>query len=141
MNAILSIKPQFVEEIMTGRKKFEFRKHGFKRPVRVIYIYASSPVCRIVGEFELGHVIEGNPRDIWQQTHAYSGISKSYFDEYFTNHTVGFALEIKAIKKYTNPINPYKQDKSFRAPQSFCYIDNISSLGKDKEPKLIFDDL
>lgn len=140
MNAILSIKPQFVKEIMAGRKKFEFRKHGFKRPVRVIYIYASRPVCRIVGEFELGNVIEGKPREIWQQTHAYSGISKSYFDEYFTNHTIGFALEIKEIRIYPNPINPYKRDKSFRAPQSFCYIDNIASLGKDKELRLSFDD-
>ena len=27
MNVILSIKPQFVQEIIAGRKKFEFRKN------------------------------------------------------------------------------------------------------------------
>lgn len=129
MNVILSIKPRFVEEILAGRKRYEFRKHGFKRPVRTVYIYSSSPVRRIVGEFELGSVIEGKPLDLWQQTKAYSGISKTCFDEYFTNHLVGFALEIKSLRKYSNPINPYLRDKSFRAPQSFCYIESISSLG------------
>lgn len=139
MNAILSIKPQFVDEIMAGRKKFEFRKQGFKRNVRIIYIYASSPVCRIVGEFELGRIIEGCPGDIWEKTSAYSGISKHYFDQYFTNHPIGFALEIRTLKKYKEPVNPYLRDKTFKAPQSFCYIDSLSSLGKSKETELQFE--
>ncbi len=31
MNAILLIKPQFVNEIIAGRKGYEFRKKGFKQ--------------------------------------------------------------------------------------------------------------
>ena len=30
MNVILSIKPEFVQEIVAGRKKFEFRKKIFE---------------------------------------------------------------------------------------------------------------
>ena len=33
MNAILSIKPEYVAEIKAGRKRFEFRKAIFKEPV------------------------------------------------------------------------------------------------------------
>jgi len=33
MNAIISIKPQYVEEILAGRKRFEYRKKVFARPV------------------------------------------------------------------------------------------------------------
>ena len=91
-------------------------------------MYASSPVCRIIGEFELGNVLEGSPEYIWSKTSHLSGISKHYFDEYFMSHDIGYALEIKRFKRYRTPINPYQQDKTFRAPQSFCYIDSLSSL-------------
>ena len=68
MDAILSIKPQFVEEIIAGRKTYEFRKKGFKERVRKVYVYASSPVCRIIGEFTLGQILEGHPDFIWSKT-------------------------------------------------------------------------
>lgn len=130
MNAILSIKPQFVDEIVAGRKRFEFRKHGFKKPVRNIYIYASSPVCKIIGEFELGEIIKDTPESLWNKTRDYSGISKVFFDDYFSAHKVGYALEIKTFKKYSEPINPYKRNHKFRAPQSFCYVEseNVSEM-------------
>ena len=63
MDAILSIKPQFVKEIIAGRKSYEFRKKGFKEHIRKVYVYASSPICRIVGEFTLGDILEGKPED------------------------------------------------------------------------------
>lgn len=123
MNAILSIKPRFVDEIIAGRKGYEFRKKGFKHEVSKVFVYASSPVCKIIGEFKLGDIIEGTPEKIWELTGKKSGITKSYFDEYFMSHSVGFALEIKTFKKYDQPINPYDTIKGFHAPQSFCYTE------------------
>lgn len=122
MDAILSIKPQFVEEIVAGRKKFEFRKKGFKEPVNRIFVYASSPVCRIVGEFVLGTVLEGNPDSIWSKTHNYAGVSRQYFDEYYMDKDVAYALEIVDFMSYVEPINPYKHFSRFTPPQSFCYV-------------------
>lgn len=128
MNAILSIKPRFVDEIIAGRKGYEFRKQGFKKDVHTVFVYASSPVCRIIGEFELGKVLEGSPEYIWSKTSHLSGITKHYFDEYFMSHDVGFALEIKCFKRYRTPINPYKAIKGFHAPQSFCYADELDEI-------------
>lgn len=125
MNAILSIKPQFVNEIIAGRKGYEFRKQSFKKNVRKVFVYASSPVCRIVGEFELGEILEGSPEYIWLQTSQRSGITKHYFDEYFMSRSVGYALEIKSFKRYKTPINPYETIKGFHAPQSFCYAEQL----------------
>ena len=127
MNAILSIKPQFVDEIIAGRKGYEFRKKGFKQFVNTVFVYASSPVCRIVGEFELGDVLEGTPEYIWTLTSDRSGISKSFYDRYFLSHKVGFALEIKSFKKYRTPIDPYATIEGFHAPQSFCYTEAIEA--------------
>lgn len=123
MNAILSIKPQFIEEIIAGRKRFEFRKKGFKQEVNTVFVYASSPICRIIGEFKLGVVLEGSPEQIWSLTADCSGITKSFYDEYFSRHKVSYALEIKSFKRYKTPINPYQTIKDFHAPQSFCYTD------------------
>ena len=124
MNAILSIKPQFVREIVAGRKIYEFRKKGFKKHVKKIYVYASSPICRIVGEFKLGQILEGKPEDIWTLTNKDAGISKEYFDDYYFNKEIAFALEIKSFIEYENPINPYKALSHFSPPQSFCYVGN-----------------
>ena len=125
MNAILSIKPQFVEEIVAGRKKYEFRKKGFKEHVGKVYIYASSPVCRIVGEFVLGNVLEGNPDEIWSKTSKVAGITREYFDEYYINKDLAYALEIKSFKPYSEPINPYTYFARFTPPQSYCYIERL----------------
>lgn len=121
MNAILSIKPQFVEEIIAGRKLFEFRKKSFKQEVNTVFVYASSPICRIVGEFKLGAILEGTPEHVWSLTADHSGITKRYFDQYFSCHKVSYALEIKSFKRYKIPINPYLTIRDFHAPQSFCY--------------------
>ena len=51
MNAILSVKPEYAMKILAGEKQYEYRKTIFRRPVEKVYIYASSPVCMIVGEF------------------------------------------------------------------------------------------
>lgn len=52
MNVILSIKPEYVSEIIAGRKRFEFRKAVFAKSVEKVYIYASAPISKVVGEFD-----------------------------------------------------------------------------------------
>lgn len=122
MDAILSIKPQFVEEIISGRKRFEFRKKNFKKRVRKVYIYSTSPVCRIVGEFLLGNILEGKPDIIWALTCNSAGITREYFDKYYGNRDIAYALEIRSFKSYIDPINPYSILEGFSPPQSFCYV-------------------
>ena len=128
MNAILSIKPQFVAEIVAGRKLFEFRKKNFKHEVNTVFVYASSPICRIVGEFKLGAVLEGTPEQVWLLTADRSGVSKRFYDQYFSRHEVSYALEIKSFKRYKTPINPYQIIRDFHAPQSFCYTNEQVEL-------------
>lgn len=122
MDAILSIKPQFVEKIFSGEKQFEYRKAVFKHEVRRVYIYASAPVCRIVGDFEVETVLSGLPSAIWDETKEFSGIDETFFYEYFENHLVAHALKIRNLRKYNHSINPKERIKGFVAPQSYRYI-------------------
>ena len=53
MKVILSIKPEFVEKIINGEKKFEYRRKIFKKDVEKVLIYASSPIKLVVGELHV----------------------------------------------------------------------------------------
>lgn len=120
MNAILSIKPEYVSEIIAGRKRYEFRKAVFARPVDKVYIYSSAPVSKVVGEFEPVKILMGDPKGIWNKTKHYSGITKKFFDEYFSGRSVAYAIEIKNLVIYDEP-----KVLPFHAPQSFRYIERL----------------
>lgn len=122
MNAILSIKPQFVEEIIAGTKRFEFRKSIFKQPVEKVYVYASAPISRIIGEFLLVSVVTGMPRDVWKETQQYSGITKSFFDEYYKGRDTAYAIVIQDFVKYDQQV---KLPLGIHAPQSYCYVESL----------------
>ena len=95
MNAILSIKPQFVEEIVAGKKKFEYRKSVFKQPVEKVYVYASAPISKVIGEFQPVDVVSGVPADVWKETKKFSGITKKFFDEYYKGRKTAYAIVIQ----------------------------------------------
>jgi len=123
MNVILSIRPNFCNMIFSGQKKYEYRKRVFKRTdIDKVYIYASKPICKIVGYFTIAAMIEDNPTEIWEITHKGSGISKEYFDAYFKNSDTAYAIKISQVVKLDTPIDPKEVIKDFHAPQNFMYV-------------------
>lgn len=122
MKAILSIKPEFVEKILNGEKKYEYRKKVFKQDVESVIIYSTKPVGKFVGEFKIKDILCDNPNNIWEETNLSSGISHKYFIEYFNNSDTGYALEIEDLVVYKTPIEPNDIMPDFKAPQSFCYL-------------------
>jgi len=122
MKVLLSIKPKYAEMILSGEKKYEFRRAIFKKPdVRKIIIYASSPVSKIIGEFEIDDILSFDVSELWLLTMEYAGIDKDYYDSYFSGKEIGHAIKVKKAKKYPE----YKELGEFnvkRAPQSFAYI-------------------
>jgi predicted transcriptional regulator len=123
MKVLLSIKPQFVEEIFNGNKKFEYRKNIFRRKnIKSVVIYSTMPVGKIVGEFDIEDILIDEPNSLWRKTKVHSGVSKDLYDNYFMNKDKGYAIQIKSFKKYDIPICPYEQYNNFSAPQSFKYV-------------------
>lgn len=124
MKALLSIKPEFVNEIINGHKKFEYRKKIFKKDVDTVVIYASMPVGKIVGEFTIDKIINKSPNEVWAETKEYSGISFEFFTDYFEGREEAYAIQIKEFHKYDVPIDPYEELNNFVPPQSFRYLDD-----------------
>lgn len=123
MNAILSVKPEYASKILCGEKLYEYRKSIFRRPVEKVYIYASSPICMIVGEFQIDHIIREAPTILWNKTHSESGVTKSFFNSYFNGKPLGYAIRLKEVISYPTPINPFSICEDFRAPQNYIYVE------------------
>lgn len=124
MKVLLSIKPEFVEKIFDGTKKFEYRKSLFTRKdVTSIVIYASSPVMKVVGEFSIKEIISDNVDSLWKRTSKNAGITEEYYKAYFSSKETANAIAIGYVKKFQTPkrLSDYK---IIHAPQSFCYIHN-----------------
>lgn len=122
MKVLLSIKPEFAEKIFDGTKKYEFRRSIFKNPdVKKVIVYASSPVQKVIGEFDIERIINSDIETLWNMTHTYSGISREYFMDYFSDKASGFAIKIKNSRKYKVP-KCLRQDFNVSPPQSFVYL-------------------
>lgn len=99
MKVVLSIKPEFAYKIFEGTKKFEFRKAIFKNEnIKSVIVYASSPVQKVIGEFEIDKVLKYDLDTLWNLTQEHSGISEEFYYEYFANKNEGFAIKIKKPK-------------------------------------------
>jgi predicted transcriptional regulator len=124
MKVVLSIKPEFANKIFDGSKKFEFRKSIFKNEnVKTILVYSSSPVQKVIGEFQIEKIIKHDLKTLWDLTKEYSGITKEYFYEYFADKQQGFAIKIKTKTRYRKP-KCLREDFNLTPPQSFAYWTN-----------------
>lgn len=123
IKVLLSIKPEFADEIFKGTKKYEYRRIIFKRTdIEKVIVYATSPVSKVIGEFEIEEILHSDLQNLWDETKDFAGISEDFFFYYFHGKSLGYAIKIKSYKKYTNP-QDLKTVYGIRPPQSFAYVD------------------
>jgi len=124
MKVLLSIKPEFADKIFAGTKKFEFRRTVFKNPnVQTVVVYSSSPVQKVIGEFDIETIINSDLDSLWEKTKDFAGINKKYFFEYFKSKETGYAIKIKNARRYEEALN-IKEDFNASPPQSFMYLES-----------------
>ena len=123
---LLSIRPKYANKIFEGTKSVELRR---VRPNiqsgDLIMVYVSSPVKSLQGILEVDYVIEGELDKLWEQVHAYAGVTRDEFDDYYKNTPTGFGIFLKSVKKMSNPIGLDKlREKfgNFHPPQSYRYM-------------------
>ena len=119
---VISINPEYVDSILKGLKKFEYRTRVAKNDIGKIIIYETAPVKKIVAEVEIVDVLAMEPEKLWEKTKNKSGISKDFFDEYFKGRDLAYAYKLGKVIKYDEPKDLMLYGiKS--APQSFVYVD------------------
>jgi predicted transcriptional regulator len=123
MRVLLSIRPVHVESILSGAKRFEFRRKLFtRRDVSTVLVYCTMPVGRLVAEFDIAGILEDEPEQLWRRTETGSGISKAYYDEYFDGRSKAYALAIGDLRIYKTPVIPTDVIENFTPPQSYRYV-------------------
>lgn len=125
--AIISIRPEYVEKIFSGEKKWEFRKTRID--AERFLIYETAPISKVVGEFTVRWVGEGTPEAIYAETCLDgAGIDYDKFFEYFNGKKQAFAYEITQLKEYEFAV-PLTHFGIKRPPQNFCYLE-VGGLSK-----------
>lgn len=120
---LLSIRPVFAEEIFDGRKRFEFRRTIFRDArVRKAIIYASRPICRVIGEFDIEEVLSLPIDALWRRTRWGAGISYRSFCAYFQGKNECHAIRISNPTRYNEPMHINEALGMVRPPQSFAYV-------------------
>lgn len=122
MKVIISIKPEYAYKIFDGIKRVEFRKRIFKNDmIKTVVVYASSPIQKIIGEFEIDDILSLSPQNLWEVTKEVSGITEDFFFEYFRSKDIAYGIRIKKLKRYDTPLCIKKHFK-MTPPQSYAYI-------------------
>jgi len=124
---LISITPEFVQEIFSGAKKIELRKRRpkFLQPGDRVLVYASPPSQTLAGELIIKNIVEGTPQELWDRISAVSGVSKEFFDYYYKDHSTAVGLIIDRAVEYTNKISldEIKQaHPEFSPPKNYFYI-------------------
>ena len=121
---LMPINPKYVDEILSKRKKYEYRKIKAKRNNgNKIVIYSTSPVKKVVAEVDVNAIIEENPEKLWEMTKNESGITKEFYDHYYQNKNKAIAYKLGNIKIYDKPKNLSDIGINY-FPQSFIYLDD-----------------
>jgi type I restriction enzyme S subunit len=128
MNVLLSVKPKYAQAILSGEKKYEFRRTIFKRKdVQKVYVYCNSTEKKIVASFEVGEIVQGTPKEVWKACQTLGGIAEQDFFRYFEGRQRAYAIHIVGLRKFEYPLDPFTLMGNFRPPQSFCYVGDIEN--------------
>ena len=120
---LMPINPEYVDEILAGRKKYEYRKIKAKRNnIDKIIIYSTSPIMKVVAEVDIKEILEEEPEKLWEMTKNESGITKEFYNKYYKNKNTAIAYKLGTIKVYDEPKNLNDIGINY-VPQSFVYLD------------------
>lgn len=132
---LLSLRPRFAELVLAGAKSVELRRvRPNVPPGAVALIYATSPICALVGAAVVVAVHVDDHDRIWRRYGEDTGITRVEYDAYFEGSTDAVAIALTAVRRLPHPIGlpQLRQGRAwFQPPQSFRYLNpaQTASLG------------
>ena len=118
---LMSIKPHWADAIMGGRKRVEFRRARFGRAISHVIVYATSPVQRVVGFFEVPEITEAAPETLWEMFSAVGEIGEAAFVDYYDGKVEGIAIHVGQVTRLAEPAKLTDVVPGAVAPQSYLY--------------------
>lgn len=118
---IISIKKEYVDKIISGEKKYEYRTRVAKNDINKIIIYCTIPTKKVVAEAEIVGVLAMSRDQLWDETSKHAGISKDGFMKYFEKNEIAYAYKLGKITVFEKKKDLIDYGLKW-APQSFVYI-------------------
>ena len=118
---ILSIHPNHIDKILSGEKRYEYRKR-IPQDINYIIVYATAPTKKVVAIIEIDMVIKDTPQNIWDVTQSESGVSNEFFMNYFNGVSTAYAIKFRNIYRLSTPIDITAIDGVKSAPQAYQYV-------------------
>ena len=112
---------------MEGRKQVEFRKRPFADDVSVVWVYATAPVQRVIGHFEVDAMHVADPADLWREYANVGCIDREDFDRYYEGSSIGAGIRIRRAVRLEVPARIADLLPSGIPPQSFAYVGQVES--------------
>jgi len=122
---LMSIKPKYGEEVLSGVKKLELRRRvaPLHQGDRVV-LYFSSPVKAICGEFTAGRIYVGGLEELRRVVAEYPspGVFEEDWEYVIGGSRPAMAVEVLRPKRYPKPISLSELRRliaGFRPPMSY----------------------
>lgn len=128
---LISIRPNFAEQIFSGIKTVELRRVCPRVETGdLVIVYASGHEKSLVGAFQVAAVIKSTPTNIWKRFGSRTGLKKTDFESYYANVEIGYAIEISRTWRLRTPVklaHLRRQPGGFCPPQGYRYL-NLSEV-------------
>lgn len=114
---LISTRPTFVEQILTGTKTVELRrKKPQLRPGAAVYIYATAPVKAVVARAQLAGIVSLPPARLREEV-------EGEFFHYFAGCSIGHGLVLSCVEKLAEPVTMAElREYGIAVPQSWHYL-------------------
>ena len=119
---IFSIAPEWINEILQGRKTYELRR----RPPKLLeatraYLYETRPSSRIRVRCVMGPVVCKPKELLWEMLGEKTRVTKVAFDAYFRDLETGSAISIDQVEDLGSEFTlPRLRLVGFSPPQAWC---------------------
>ena len=120
---LLPIKPRYARPILDGLKRVEFRKRRFARDPSHVVVYASSPVKKVVGFFEVSDLEAAPVQDLWERYESGGAIRAGDFFAYYGDGREGFAISVGRVTVLEKPLGLAELGLGERPPQNYAYVE------------------
>lgn len=132
---LMSIRPRYAEAILAGQKSHELRRRFSARPAgSKVFVYASSPVCQLVGSFSIGSVDTMPAWLVARRRRRATTLSSAEILDYLRGQRHGTLIEVAEPHRFPAPIGLAQlRAWGLEPPQSYRLLsDAISHLIEDQ---------
>jgi predicted transcriptional regulator len=121
---VISIKPKWVSQILSGEKTLELRRRPpwLAQPVSAL-IYETGPTYRLRAKCLMGPIRSDTPDALWSLVSRCSRVSHEEYDAYFAGAVQAHAIEISRVREMEPELTlaRLRRDAGFVVPQSWAW--------------------